>query len=333
MPNIAAVAALAGVSTATVSRVLNDHPYITEETRSQVLRAMEQLGYRPSRVARRLRLKRTQILGLILSDIANPFFTSVIRGIEDVAYDNGYSLLLCNSDERGDKERLYVEVLEAEQVAGVIMSPVDEDSRSCALLLENGVPVVAIDRRLRQFDLDTVLVNNVKGVNDAISYLIGLGHNRIGFIGGPTTVTTGRERQNGYEQALRERGLEMDASLLKVGNFKQESGYRAARELLDSQDPPTAIFSANNLMTLGALNAINEKGLKIPADVSLIGFDDMPWSLSLNPPLTSVAQPTYDFGSAAAELLLQRIADKNRDVTKVKLDPELIIRESCAHAR
>jgi DNA-binding LacI/PurR family transcriptional regulator len=292
---------------------------------------MEELGYQPSRVARRLRVKSTQILGLIISDIANPFFTSVVRGIEDVAYANQYSLLLCNSDEDPARESLYVDVLQAERVAGIVISPADENSTSCEPLLRNDVPIVAMDRRLRSFDVDTVLVDNVKGAYQATSHLIRLGHRRIGLIGGPTRITTGRERLEGYEKALNEHGLEADQRLIKVGDFKQESGYQRACELLEMDDPPTAIFTANNLMTLGALNAIHEKGLNIPRDVAIVGFDDMPWAPSLDPPLTAVAQPTYELGCTAANLLLQRIADKGREIVEMKLESTLIIRDSCGY--
>jgi DNA-binding LacI/PurR family transcriptional regulator len=294
---------------------------------------MEELGYQPSRVARRLRMEATQILGLIISDITNPFFTSVVRGIEDVAYANQYSLLLCNSDEDPARESLYVDVLQAERVAGIIISPADENSTSCEPLLRNDVPVTVMDRRLRQFDVDTVLVDNVKGAYQATSHLIRLGHRRIGLIGGPSRITTGRERQEGYEKALTEHGLELNQRLIKIGDFKQDSGYQRACELLEMADLPTAIFAANNLMTLGALNAIHEKGLNIPQDIAIVGFDDMPWAPSLDPPLTAVSQPTYELGCTAANLLLQRIADKGREIVEMKLEPCLIIRDSCGYRK
>jgi DNA-binding LacI/PurR family transcriptional regulator len=221
--------------------------------------------------------------------------------------------------------------LQAERVAGIIISPADENSTSCELLLRNGVPIVAMDRRLRQFDVDTVLVDNVKGAYQGTSYLIRLGHRRIGLIGGPSRITTGRERREGYERALREHGLELDQSVIKIGDCKQNGGYQKACELLEMDDPPTAIFTANNLMTLGGLNAIHEKDLNIPQNVAIVGFDDMPWAPSLDPPLTAVAQPTYELGCTAADLLLQRIADKDREIVEMKLEPTLIIRDSCGH--
>ena len=329
MVTVKDVADLAGVSTATVSRVLNNHPQVADETRSKVLWAMEQLSYQPSRVARRLRMEASQILGLVISDIANPFFPSVVRGIEDVAYANGYSLFLCNSDEDPAKEELYIQVLRAEKVAGVIVSPTDEESTTCQTFIESGIPMAAMDRRLRHLEVDTVIVDNVQGAYEAVSHLVRLGHRRIGLISGPVHITTGRERQEGYKQALTEHGIESDQDLIKIGDFKQDSGYQRACELLEMDDRPTAVFTANNLMTLGALNAIHEKGLSIPQDVAIVGFDDMPWAPSLNPPLTAVAQPTYELGRVAAEMLLARIADRDHPIREIKLETALIVRESC----
>jgi DNA-binding LacI/PurR family transcriptional regulator len=328
MPTIRDVANLAGVSTATVSRVLNNHPQISQDARSRVTAAIEQLDYQLNRVARRLRTDGTQILGLIISDIANPFFTSVVRGIEDVAYENQYSLLLCNSDEDPTKEELYIRVLLGEKVAGVIMSPTDEYSTNSKVLIESRIPVVAMDRRLCSLDVDTVIVDNVQGAYDAVDHLIQLGHCRIAFVGGPVQITTARERKEGYKKALQDHALPVDETLIKVGDFKQDSGYYNTGELLAMDDPPAAIFVANNLMTLGALNAIHEKGLNIPRDVAIVGFDDMPWAPSLDPPLTTISQPTYDMGRTTADLLLKRIADNNREKVEIKLRPTLIVRKS-----
>jgi DNA-binding LacI/PurR family transcriptional regulator len=322
------VAKLAGVSVATVSRVLNNKPNVSPELRSKVLEAVEELNYRRDRVARSLRAKTSLIIGLIISDIRNPFFTSVVRGVEDVAYDHGYTLLLCNSDEDPAKERLYIDIMLAERVAGVIISPVAEVDNYSSVLLHAGVPVVAMDRRMRDLEVDTVVVNNVEGVYQAIGYLIEQGHRRIGFIGGPMRTTTGRERQEGYQKALAEHGLELDQALIKIGDFKQDSGYQMACQLLEMDDPPTAIFTANNLMTLGALNAIHEKKLSIPQEVAIVGFDDMSWAQSLAPPLTAVAQPTYELGRTAADLLLRRIGDPNRPTEQICLEANLVVRES-----
>jgi LacI family transcriptional regulator len=186
-----------------------------------------------------------------------------------------------------------------------------------------------MDRRLRHLDVDTVIVDNAQGAYDAVAHLIGLGHSRIALIGGPIQITTARERQEGYKQALQDHGLQTDETLIRRGDFKQESGYVAATELLALDDPPTAIFAANNLMTLGALNAIHEQRLNIPTDVAIVGFDDMPWAPSLDPPLTTISQPTYDMGRTTAELLLSKIAESARDTMEIKLQPSLIVRKSC----
>ncbi len=333
MATIKDVADLAGVSAATVSRVLNEYPQIREPTRNRVLRAVEQLGYQPSRVARRMRSKRTSILGLILSDLGNPFFAAVVSGIEAVAYASGYSLLLCSSDEDPVREEAYIHVLMAEMIGGLIISTTDENSTTCQALIDRGIPVVAMDRRLRRLNVDTVVVDNVRGSYQAVRHLIGLGHRRIALIGGPPAVTTGRERQEGYLQALADSGLPIDDGLIKVGDFKQESGYRQTQSLLQMASPPTAIFVANNMMTLGALNAIHETALDVPGDMAIVGFDDVPWAQSLSPPLTTVAQPTDELGKAAASMLLARIADSSGPVGEVKLDTRLVIRESCGSRR
>jgi|YelNatPaOPRAMG01_1025707.scaffolds.fasta_scaffold55725_1 DNA-binding LacI/PurR family transcriptional regulator len=327
--NLKDVAKVAGVSVATVSRVLNNQTSIHDKTRTKVIQAINQLGYEPNRVAQRLRTESTQIFGLILSDVTNPFFTAVVQGIEKVTYDHNYSLLLCNSDEQPEREELYVRLLLAEKVAGVIVSPTNEDSTSYAPLIQNEIPVVAIDRRLRNFAVDTIVTDNFKGAYAAVSLLIQLGHQRIALISGPSSVTTGFERQEGYIAAMREHGLPISSDLIKESDFKQEGGYRAAIELLSLKERPTAFFVANNLMTLGALSAIHQRGLSIPEDVALVGFDDMPWATALNPPLTAVYQPTQIMGRIAAEMLLARIADPKRPVQEIKLEPTLIIRESC----
>lgn len=329
MSNNKEVARLAKVSTATVSRVVNNYPHINEATRRRVLKAMRRLNYQPNRVARRLRMKRTQTIGLIVADITNPYYAEMIQSIEEFAYANQYGMLLSNTNEDPDKEKRYIDLLLKEQVAGIIFSPVNEDFVFSDRDQVKHTAVVAIDRRLNKIAVDTVLVNNERGAKEATEYLIRLGHRRIGLITGPSQLTTGRERQLGYERAMMENGLKPDKALIKVGNFKQASGYEKAAELLGLKDPPSAIFVTNNLMTLGALNAIHEKGLNIPADISILGFDDLYWAPSLNPPLTAVAQPTYDLGRNAAELLFRRIANGTGTPVEINLPPTLIIRDSC----
>jgi LacI family transcriptional regulator len=323
------VAEYAGVSVATVSRVLNQDHNVSDELRAKVLDAVEALDYQRNRVARSLRVKTSQIFGLVISDIRNPFFTSVVRGVEDVAYSNGYTLILCNSDEDPSKERMYIDIVLAERVAGVIISPVSERDNYSKVLVKAGVPVVAVDRTMLDLDIDAVVVDNVGGAYHAVRHAIGRGHRRIGFIGGPTRATTGRERLAGYTRALTEHGITVDQELIRIGDFKQQSGFEMALLLLGLGNPPTAIFAANNLMTLGALDAIHARGFRIPDDLCVVGFDDPPWTPLLSPSLTAVSQPTYQLGETAAKLLLKRIGNPQKPTEKICLKADLIIRESC----
>lgn len=332
MVTIKDVAKRAGVSTATVSRVLNDDPRVTPANRQSVLEAVSALNYRRDRIARNLRVRRSQIIGLIISDIQNPFFTSVVRGVEDLAYENDFTVLLCNSDEDARKECLYLDIMISERAAGVIVSPAVETGNHSKAVMQAGIPVVAVDRRMQDLEVDTVVVDNSQGAYQVVRHLLEMGHRRIGFIGGPTQVTTAQERKDGYLRALGEQGIAPDPTLIKTSDYKLLGGYQATCQVLDLAEPPTAIFAANNLTTLGALNCIHENGLRIPQDIAIVGFDDMPWATSLNPPLTAVAQPTYELGRMAADLLLQRIKDPTREVVEVKLGSRLIIRESCGQA-
>ena len=327
------VAKKAGVSIATVSRVLNDSSHVSDRVRRKVLRTVKELNYQPNRTAQRLRAKRSYVIGLIISDIQNPFFTSVVRGIEDVANARGYSLVLCNSDEDPEKERVYIGILLAEAVAGVIITSTSESSRPVGDLLSHHIPVVAIDRKIKSRQIDSVLVGNADGAYDAVSHLLSLGHRCIGFIGLPLNYTPGKERYEGYQRALREHHLPISRSQVRFSNAKQDGGYESARDLLAKESCITALFVANNLMTLGALDAIRERGLKIPDDISIVGFDDMPWAMLLQPPLTAIAQPTYDLGKQAAELLIERLQKTDKPVDHLRLNTQLVIRGSTSKPR
>ncbi|MBI3362906.1 MAG: LacI family DNA-binding transcriptional regulator [Chloroflexi bacterium] len=329
MTTVKEVAKRAGVSTATVSRVLNDIPNVTPDARKRVQDAVQALNYRPSRVARRLRIKHTQVIGLIISDIQNLFFTSVTRGIEDIASRNGYSLILCNTDEDADRERVYLEVMHAENVAGIILASATETGHDPELL--NGrIPVVALDRLITDVQLDTVLVDNVGGAETAVAHLLSHGHRRIGMISSQQQLTTAREREDGYGRALKEFGLPVEPSLIRKADVRQiADSRRQALDLLALPDRPTALFTFNNTTTLGTLTAIQERGLRIPDDVAVAAFDDLPWATLLDPPLTAVPQPTYELGKTAAEMLLARIANPHRPTTQNRLSLDLVVRESC----
>jgi DNA-binding LacI/PurR family transcriptional regulator len=327
------VADYAHVSRATVSRVLNNNPNVADDLRERVLEAVRALGYQPNRAARRLRANTSDVFGLIISDIENPFFTSVVRGVEDAAYEHQLSVVLCNSDEDPAKQRMYLQVMQAERVAGLIISPTNStDAQDFAKLRQLGIPIILLDRRVDHFEADTVTIDNITGAYTAVTHLLELNHRRIGIIGGFPALSTGRDRYEGYRKALSAAGIKPDDKLVKVGNFKIESGYRLAVDFINSSQPPTAIFAANNLMTLGALRAMREHQIRIPEDIALIGFDDMPWSGDLYPPLTAVSQPTYELGQETVHLLVRRLADPDAPIRTVTLQPRLIVRESCGAA-
>jgi LacI family transcriptional regulator len=330
-PTIKQVAEQAGVSTATVSRVLAGADGVSVELSKRVRAAVGALDYQPNRIARNLRVRGTRTAGLVISDIQNPFFTSAVRGIEDVLQADGYTLLLGNSDENPARERVYLATLRAEGVAGIIVAPSGAEVSEYRKLASARVPLVVIDRNVSGLSVDVVTVANADGAHAAVAHLIGLGHRRIGLIAGPPSVATSGEREAGYAKALAAVGLPLEAELIRYADFRQGGGYAAAQALLDLTAPPTAMFVANNLMTLGALQAIHERGLRIPADIAIVGFDDMPWATSLQPPLTAVAQPTYEMGATAAQLLLARVREPDRPNRHVVLATQLIVRASCGN--
>jgi LacI family transcriptional regulator len=327
---LADVARRAGVSTASVSRVLAGKPHVSDDVRQRVLAAANELSFRPSRLARSLRVQRAHVLGLIISDIQNPFFISIVRAIEDIAYRHQYSLILCNADEDPDKEALYIDLMMAEKVAGVVISPTHETATSCQRLADVGIPVVAIDRRVTNMPVDTVVVDNFGATLEIVSHLIADGHRRIGAVVGTPIATTGHERRDGYLHALQMHGIPLESALLCTGLPTIATGYRLVNELLDLPTPPTALFLGNNLLTIGALKAIHERNLRIPDDVALAAFDEMEWMFVVKPALTVVAQPVYEMGRYAAELLLARIADPLRPIEEIVLQPTVHIRQSCA---
>ncbi|GJG87519.1 LacI family transcriptional regulator [Gemmatimonadetes bacterium T265] len=329
------VALRAGVSVSTVSRVLTGSPLVNAETRERVQRAMDALEYRPSRVARRLRGDRGEasLIGLIVSDIRNPFFAEIARGVERVAQAHGHMVFVGNSDEDEAVERRYLEMMRAERVDGIILPASSDNASNVVELARGGLPVVCVDRRLPRATLDTVVADNFDGAYDAVSHLLQIGHRRIGFVGGRAQLSTTHERRAGYLRALADAGIAVDDGLVRAGDSRQAGGRQGARELLELPQPPTALLVGNNLMTLGALEAIYALGLRIPDDVAVVGYDDMPWAVAFNPPLTAVRQPGQELGRRAAELLLARIADPSRSTTTITLKPELIVRQSCGVGR
>lgn len=323
------VARRARVSVSTAARALGGYGYVSPATRERVLRAARALDYHPNAVARSMIKGRTHTIGVVVSDSSNPFFAAVVRGIEDVALPHGYGILLCNADEDPAKEAMYVDMLRQKRVDGVIVSPSDSSSGALPRLLASGVPVVQVDRRAPGLAADAVVTDNRAGVRAAVEHLSSLGHRHIGLIGGPARLYTGRERTEAFRDALRQLGLPVVEDWLLEGTFKVDSGYELAGRLLRSSPRPTAVFVANNLMTIGALLRFKEAGVRIPEEVAVVGFDDMDWAPILTPPLTAVAQPTFELGRAAATLLLERIHRPSLQPRLVVLPPRLVVRESC----
>ena len=328
MTSVKKVAEEAGVSTATVSRVLSDKPHVRPELRQRVLAAMQDLDYRPNLVARSLRVQKSSIIGLIVSDIRNPFFTYVSRAVEDVAHAQGMSTFLCNSDENPDKEMLYLEQMRGEIVAGIIFSPTRQIADAFSELVVTDQPMVVIDRRVHNADVDSVLIDNVESAYRLAEHLIMHGYRRIAALFGIAS-TTGRERRKGFVQALRDHALEPDPELVSYVNAREEDGYQATLKLLALPDRPEAIFTSDGLLATGAFRALRESGLAIPDEIAFVTFDDTPWTGLVEPPVTVVQQPTYEIGKTATELLLERIQDPSRPTRQVVLQSTLVVRRSC----
>ncbi len=331
MSSLTDVAKKAGVSIATVSRVINNGTNVNEETRAKVLKAVKELKYQPSRVAKRLRSKSlsSNLLGLLIPDIQNPFYVDVLRGVEDVAYDNNYAIIMCNFAQDERKEKMYLDILQQESIDGLIAAPAHEKDANVIKLLNDGLPIVCVDRGLVGKEVDVVVVNNRDGAYQAVDHLVKQGYKRIAYISGQKQIPSSKYREQGYRDALEDGGMVVDLELIKYGDSKHNSGVELCEELLNMKNPPDAIFTGNNLITLGALETIHKRKLKIPEDVAVVGFDDMYWSISLNPPLSAVRQPAYEIGRRACELLIQRISDPARSVIQMTLNTQLVIRESC----
>jgi LacI family transcriptional regulator/LacI family repressor for deo operon, udp, cdd, tsx, nupC, and nupG len=325
------VAKKAGVSIVTVSRVVNNNNNVNDETRKRVLKVIKELNYQPNRVAKRLRSKTLSgnLVGVLVPDIQNPFYVDVLRGIEDVVYTHNYAIIMCNFSQDEKKEEMYLDILQSESVDGLIVAPVREDDKKVIELLKSGLPMVCVDRGLGNVDVDVVLVNNERGAFMAVEHLLKSGYKRIAYIAGKPEIPSSRYRELGYIEALEKFGMPIDKEYIKYGDSKHESGILLCDELLSLPKPPDAIFTGNNLITLGALETIHRRGLVIPDDVAIVGFDDMYWSNSLNPPLTAVRQPAYEIGKRAAELLIQRISDPTRPAIQMTLNTQLMVRKSC----
>ncbi|MGC4108512.1 MAG: LacI family DNA-binding transcriptional regulator [Thermomicrobiales bacterium] len=320
------VAARAEVSSATVSRVLNGDQGVAAARRERVLAAIEELGYQPNRVARSLRRRYTDTIGVVISDIENPHFTQAVRVIEDAAYAKGHRVLLCNTDETPGKQAAYLEMLAAERVVGVILAAADVNDPTIGQVIDYGIPVVAFDRQVSDPRADAVTSDNVRAGREATSYLLERGHTGIGFIAGRLGIQTGADRLSGYTEAMQERGLMPQTA---SGEFRIDEAERATAELLDRFPGTTAIVVGNNLMTIGAARVLRARGLSIPADISIVQIDDPFWTELMEPPLTSFGQPVREMASQAFTCLMERIGQGRTEARHVVFPFELRERASC----
>lgn len=329
--NMHHIAKRAKVSIGTVSNVVNGSVAVREPLRRRVLDAIQDLGYQPSQLARALRRDYTNMIGMIIPDISNPFFPSLVRAVEDVAFKNLYRLLLCNSDDDPQKEASYLLELQSYLPAGLLLIP-STGSTLREQPVRNGrvTPTVCIDRKPEGWHGDIVRVGNEAGAFAATQHLIDYGHRRIGIITGPSHLINARERLRGFRRALKRAGIDLPRSSVQYGRFDRTSGMEAALTLLRIGQRPTAIFAANDLMAMGAMLALRELGLRCPEDVSIVGFDNLEIVELLMPPLTTVQQPVYKLGVSAAELLLQRISGLDEPPREVVMETELVRRESVA---
>ena len=328
--NIKIIAEKAGVSTATVSRVLNDYPGVREKTKKKVMKVTSQLNYEVDGIARSLRQKKTYKIGVIVGNVLSQFYSILAKSIEDVANRYGYSMILCNGDDNPEKELKYLKVLRSSRVDGIIIAPTGRNADYINNLMQSNIKVVLADRLIDGVDCDAVVVDNEKGAYTAVKYLIDNGYKKIAIIDGFIDRTTGKERLNGYLRALSDNNIPRNDDFIKIRDFKKRSGIILAEELFKNKNKPEAIFVANLDLTLGVIISIKNMGLKIPDDIAIIGFDDSDWAQILEPPLTTISQPVYDLGATAAEMLIKNIENNNikKDKLIVTLNTKLIERGS-----
>lgn len=328
-PSIYDVAQEARVSVFTVSAVVNNKEGVSATLANRVEAAIRKLNYRPNLLARSLARQRTQTLGVIVADIANPFFPDIVRAIEDSAQSAGYSVLLCNSDDRSEKEARYLELLLSKRVDGIILNkasgPLSSEHRQ--MLVDQKVPVVLLMRSCANFKADLVRTDDELGAAEATAHLARIGYRRIGLVGGPLDNSTSRNRRQGYLGTLAEHGLEASPQLYFEGDYRIDSGFRAGLALLPRR--PDAVLVTNYLMTVGFMTAADEIGMRCPEDFALVSFDDYPWLNCFRPRLTTIELPKYGLGESATRVLLERIDGKATRPATVTLAPQLRVRESC----
>jgi LacI family transcriptional regulator len=329
MPTIREVAKLAGVAPITASRVINESGYASEDVRQRVKQAAEQLNYVPNVIARSLKSKRTHTLALVITDITNPFWTTVARGVEDAASKKGYNVIFCNTDESAQKQSAYLQTLIQKQVDGILLVPASSEENPIEFLHQQNVNVVLLDRILPNTSVDVVRCDSKDGAYQLVKLLIKLGHRRIAILRGPFGVSSAEDRMAGYRLAVQESGLKVNDQLIFSGEFSVESGYQMTKKMLSLSPRPTAMFASNNFIAIGALKALRDAQVSVPEEISIVGFDDLPQAIVVDPFLTVADQPAYDMGQRATQRLLETIDGEEIDsVQDIVLPVSIIERRS-----
>jgi len=327
------VARLAKVHPGTVSRALNEETrgLVNPETAERVLQAAARLGYRPNRIARGLKTSRSHTIGVLIPDITNPLFPPILRGIEDRLDEAGYTSLIVNTDNDPERERIYLEAMRGRQVDGFISATARLDREQLVELAAAGKPLVLVNRSLEDRSWPAVTVDDRSGIGLAVEHVVALGHKQIGHIAGPQNLSTGHRRHLGFLDAMRAAGLRPSRNHVRfTAYFTEEEGARACGELLDAAPELTAIVAANDLVAIGCYDALEARGLRCPADISIAGFNDMPFIDRLRPPLTSVRVPQREIGKVAADLLLEQLSGRGEAPAEILLEPTLVVRDSTA---
>ncbi len=328
------IAKLAGVSSATVSRVINNDPRVSPKTASQVKKIIAEYGYVQNVIARNLRMASSKTIGFLVPDISNPFFPTVLIGVEAVCAKYGYNILLENTCEEPLKEQLAIDTLLKQRIDGIVAIVVSESGEQLKRFQTMNIPVVLIDRRTTQKDYDCVVIDNAGGISSGVDYLLRLGHTKIAMIHGQRNMTPGEERLRGYIHAMTKAGIQLNPEYIMNGNFTEEGAYSCTRELIRLSSPPTAIIAANNIMTMGVYKALADMRMRVPEEVSLLGFDDFPLAAYLSPPISIINRPTVEMGEIAAEMLFERLREEFTELPREKMLPtNLVLRGSCAHPK
>jgi LacI family transcriptional regulator len=324
------IAKMAKVSHMTVSRALNNDPRIREETKKKILDLANKLNYRRDARARAFVTKKSNLIGLVVSDISNPFYAELARGIEDKAHEEGYNVIFCSTDNKPERMDTYVHLMMEAGVDGLIFASARLHEPIVEKLIDEHFPLVLVNRKLRGETFNYVVLNNTQGAHEITEHLINLGYRKIAIITGTSNLSTGLDRLKGYQQALKDHLIEFNENYVIQGSFTRETGYEGAKQLLTMEDRPQAIFGGNDYIAMGVIDAVEELGVHIPRDIALVGFDDTEFTSNQRIRLTTVSQRKYEMGNLGVQILIDYIERKEADyIHKVILEPRLIIRESC----